>query len=226
MKGARSPKVEYPMPFVRTELVVLCVQDGQLQVLMSRRQEEPHKGLQGLPGGVLRIDLDESLENAAQRVASERLGQPVPNLSQVCAVGGKYRDERAPWALSVVYRSLVQPDLKPTPGKRVVSLDWLPVDEVIGQSGFAFDHAKLVERAVADTREQIAALQFPAGWVPEPFTMPELQAFCEAVLGRGLDKVTFRRRVDALGLVEPVPGAMRTGGAFRPAQLCRFAVGD
>lgn len=211
------------MPFVRTELVVLCVQDGDLKVLMSRRQEAPHKGLQGLPGGVLRIDLDDSLEAAAQRVARERLGQPLPNLSQLGAVGGKERDERAPWALSVVYRSLVQPDLRPTPGKRVVSLDWLPVGEVMGQAGFAFDHAELVTRAVADTRGQIEGLRFPAGWVPEPFTLPELQSFCEAVLGRSLDKVTFRRRIDAAGQVQALEGAQRTGGAFRPAQLYRLS---
>lgn len=221
-KLTRGPKIEYLMPFVRTELVVLCVHEGLLKVLMSRRQEAPQKGLQGLPGGVLRIDLDDSLEGAAQRVAKERLGQALPNLSQVCTVGGKLRDERTPWALSVVYRSLVQPDLKPTPGKRVVSLDWLPVEEVMKRDGFAFDHADLVEQAVAATREEVAALKFPNGWVPEPFTLPELQAFSEAVIGHGLDKVTFRRRIEAMGLVEAVPGAMRVGGAHRPAQLQRF----
>ncbi len=40
------------------------------------------------------------------------------------------------------------------------------------------------------------------------------------LLGRRLDKSSFRRRLDERSLVEPVPGEMRTG-PFRPAQLFR-----
>ena len=117
-----SPK--HQMPFVRLELVLLAVKDGSLQVLLSHRKEAPFKGKWGLPGGVLRIDLDASLEAGAQRVATERLGRTLPNLNLVSAVGGAKRDPRAPWAMSVVYRSLVQADIETTPGKRVQALAW------------------------------------------------------------------------------------------------------
>lgn len=220
-KTAAIPAKPYPMPFVRTELVVLCVTVGALQVLLSRREEEPHAGLLGLPGGVLRIDQDVSLEAAAQRVARERLGRELPNLLQLCAVGGADRDPRAPWALSVVYRSLVQPELAVKPGKRVKSLEWVAVDKVSDGGDLAFDHARLIAQAVDATREQVAAMEFPHGWVPEPFTLPQLQAFAEAVLGRALDKVTFRRRANTSDLVVALEGQTR-GGAFRPAQLYRF----
>ncbi|MFN8850363.1 MAG: NUDIX hydrolase [Inhella sp.] len=217
-----TPTKRHPMPFVRTELVVLCVADGQLQVLLSRRKEQPHAGLLGLPGGVLRIDLDASLEAAAQRVAMERLGRELPNLSQVCSVGGADRDPRAAWALSVVYRSLVQPELAVTPGKRVMALEWVPVDEALSANDLAFDHAALIQQAMAQTRDQVSALEYPSGWVPEPFTLPELQAFSEAVLGKKLDKVTFRRRMEAMGQIEALDGEMRVGAAHRPAKLYRF----
>ena len=218
-----TPTKQHPMPFVRTELVVLCVANGELQVLLSRRAEEPHAGQLGLPGGVLRIDEDASLEAAAQRVARERLGGELPNLHQLCAVGGAARDPRAPWALSVVYRSLVQPELAVTPGKRVQALEWRAVEGLTDQEPLAFDHAELIEKAVAATREQIAALDYPPGWVPEPFTLPELQAFSAAVLGRELDKVTFRRRIEATRQVEALDGELRVGAAHRPAKLYRFA---
>ena len=102
---------KHPMPFVRMELVLLCVREGCLQVLLSHRKEAPFKGKWGLPGGVLRIDLDASLEDAAQRVATERLNRSLPNLSQVAALGGAKRDPRAPLAMSVLYLSLFQPDI-------------------------------------------------------------------------------------------------------------------
>ena len=210
------------MPFVRVELVVLAVRDARLEVLLSRRKEAPYKGRYGLPGGVLRIDLDASLEGAAHRVASERLQHELPNLEQVAAVGGADRDPRAPWAMSVVYRSLVSPDLAATPGKRVEALVWRPVAHIAQADDMAFDHARLIDEAVQAVRREINELRFAPGWVPEPFTIGELQALSEAVLAAPLDKVTFRRRVDVAGIALPLQGQMRSGGAYRPAQLYRF----
>lgn len=212
----------HPMPFVRLELVVLAVRDGQLEVLLSRRKEEPFKGRYGLPGGVLRIDLDVSLEAGAQRVAAERLQQALPNLEQVAAVGGAERDPRAPWAMSVVYRSMVQPDLAATPGKRVEALVWRPVADIAQADDMAFDHAGLIDQAVQAVRREISELRFAPGWVPEPFTIRELQALSEVVLAAPLDKVTFRRRLDVAGIALPLEGQMRAGGAHRPAQLYRL----
>lgn len=222
MQDATKIEKLYPMPFVRVELVVLCVIEDRLQVLLGRREEEPYKGRWGLPGGVLRIDLDDSLEAAAQRVAQERLNMRLPNLGQVAAVGGADRDPRAPWAMSVVFRSLVQTDLEATPGKRVQALNWRPVSELPPDNPLAFDHADLVQHAVRAVQREIAEMRFPMGWVPEPFTYSELQALSEAVLGTTLDKVTFRRRMDAAGRALLLEGQMRAGGAHRPSQLYRF----
>lgn len=212
----------HPMPLVRLDWVVLSVGDAGLQVLLSQRKEVPYQGQWGLPGGVLRIDLDTSLEDGAQRVAKERLGQCLPNLEQVQAVGGASRDPRAPWAMSVVYRSMVQPELQATPGKRIQALEWRSVAEVRADDTLAFDHRDLVARAVDSLRLQIADLHYPMGWIPESFTLSELMALSEAVLDRKLDKVTFRRRVEIEGVVVPIEGLKRTG-AFRPAQLYRLS---
>lgn len=212
----------YPMPFVRVDVCALSVREGALHVLLAHRKEAPYKGRWGLPGGVLRIDLDASLEAAAQRVAQERLGRTLPNLGQVAAVGAAKRDPRVPWAVSVVYRSLVQPDIETTPGKRVEALTWAPVENIEKRADLAFDHGSLVAKAVEATRTEVAAMRFPAGWLTEPFALSELQALSEAVLGAPLDKVTFRRRVEANGVATPITGHMRSGGAHRPAQLYRL----
>ena len=212
----------HPMPLVRLDLVVLAVDNGKLHVLLSHRKETPFKGKWGLPGGVLRIDLDGSLEIGAQRVAAERLGLTLPNLGQVAAVGGAKRDPRAPWAISVVYRSLVQSDLDAIPGKRVQALEWRNVADVTQANDLAFDHAVLVASAVEATRREVRELRFPMGWMPEKFTLSELQASSEAVIGTKLDKVTFRRRIESTEVVRALEGQMRQGGAHRPAQLFSF----
>jgi len=211
----------HPMPFTRIELVILSIVDGGLSVLLGMRAGAPHKGKWALPGGVVRIDLDRDLEAAAQRVAGERLGVTLPYLRQLLAVGSKMRDSRAPWALSVAYRALIPAHaIDPQPGKRLEAIRWCPVDEAMEDPKLAFDHADLIRSAAEATRAEIDRLELPFGFLPEAFTLGELQATCAAILGRPLDKSSFRRRLDAANLLEPVPGEVRTG-AFRPAQLYR-----
>ena len=211
----------HPMPLTRLELVYLSVVDGGLQVLLTKRAEAPYAGRWALPGGVLRIHQDQSLDAGAKRVMQERLGIAPPDIEQLCAVGGAKRDPRASWALSIVYRVLVTSDsVKPSAGKRIEALEWREVGQAMSDP-LAFDHAELVGRAVSITQEQVEGMVMPRGLLAEHFTLTELQETCEKVLGRVLDKSSFRRKLDDRDLVEPVEGAMR-GGAFRPAQLYRF----
>lgn len=213
-----APAPRHSMPFVRIELVLLSPVDGRLAVLLGRREGPPYEGRWAVPGGVLRIDHDRDLDDAARRVCRERLNAEVPALRQLRAVGGPKRDPRAPWALSVVYRGLVA-GLDATPGKRLQALRWSPVDDVANER-LAFDHGALVADSVARLREEVERLELPFECLPPTFTLTELQSQCEALLGRRLDKSSFRRRLDDRELVEPVVGEMRTG-AYRPAQVYR-----
>ena len=124
--------------------------------------------------------------------------------------------------MSVVYRCTVTPgQLAVEPGKRMAELKWIHADEAIADDKLAFDHGQLIDQAVQALRAEVEVLRFPPGLMPGTFTLGELQASSEIVLGRPLDKSSFRRRLDAAGCVQPVPGEQRTG-AFRPAQLYRL----
>jgi ADP-ribose pyrophosphatase YjhB (NUDIX family) len=207
------------MPFTRIEVVLLSIVDHRLHVLLAKRAEAPYAGRWALPGGVLRIDLDQSLDEAATRIARERLGAEVPRFRQVAAIGGPTRDPRAPWALSIVFRAfVVAEELVPVAGKRVEALEWRQADAASADIRLAFDHHRLVARAIEAAREEIDALDLPFPLLPKQFTLGELQTACEEVLGRPLDKSSFRRRLADRDLLEPVEGAQRTG-PFRPAQL-------
>lgn len=145
-----------------------------------------------------------------------------PFQRQLCAEGGSHRDPRAPWALSVVYQAMVMASqLAPLAGKRVKQVTWRPVEDVMKDRALAFDHATLVAMAVKATRQEIEQLELPAGILPPQFTLSELQADCEQLLGRRLDKSSFRRRLADRALVEPVHGVTRAG-ANRPAQVYRL----
>ncbi len=146
----------------------------------------------------------------------ERLGLDLQGLRQLCAAGGPPRDPRAPWALSVVYRAMVSADrIYLAAGKRIEALAWRPVADAVTDAALAFDHGDLVARTVTATRLDVERLDIPDGILPGSFTLGELQTLCEQMLGRGLDKSSFRRKLADRRLVEPVAGALRTG-ANRP----------
>lgn len=213
----------HQMPFTRVELVIMSVLDDGLCVLLGKREQAPYIGQWALPGGVVRIDLDENLDASAQRVAQERLGINVPYLRQQCVIGGATRDPRAPWAVSIVYRALTRiEEFNPAPGKRLEALRWCPVDIAIADNEIAFDHNQLIQKAVSAMRTEIDRLELPFDFLSSLFTLGELQSNCEALLGHYLDKSSFRRRIDERSLAEPVQGEMRMG-AFRPAQLYQFS---
>jgi hypothetical protein len=118
----------------------------------------------------------------------------------------------------VVYRAAVRPaQLAAVAGKRLEELAWVDADAAASDRVLAFDHAALVGVAVEQLRSEVRGLPFPAVLVDEHFTLGELQAFSEAMLGEALDKSRFRRRLDAAAVIEAVPGEMRTG-PNRPAQ--------
>ena len=211
----------HPMPLIRLEVVVLAIVDNGLHALLTKRVEEPYSGQWALPGGILRVDLDQTLDEGAQRVMRERLGVTLACLEQLCAVGGAKRDPLAPWALSVAYFALVPAEsVEFSVGKWLEILEWRQVENAIANS-LAFDHADLIRRAVMKQREQVESMVMPWGLLENNFTLSELQLTCEHVIGRPIDKSSFRRKLSDRGLVEPVQGAMR-GGAFRPAQLFRL----
>jgi hypothetical protein len=88
-----------------------------------------------------------------------------------------------------------------------------------------FDHRDILDKALARVRDKATYSSLPAFLLPETFTLPELMGVYEAVLNQKLDQSTFRRKVDAQGMVRKVRGRARRlhEGAGRPATLYRLS---
>jgi hypothetical protein len=81
-----------------------------------------------------------------------------------------------------------------------------------------FDHAKIVTRTVEHLRSRYIEQPDPDRLLGEGFTTRELRLTHEAVLGRGLQRDTFRRAMER-ALV--ATGQTATGGRGRPAEVFR-----
>ena len=206
---------EHPHPAVTADVVVFTVEAGRLAVVLIRRAEWPHAGKWALPGGF--VGIDESLKRAAWRELREETGLNAAYLEQLGAFGRPDRDPRER-VITVVYIALVPADrLDLQAGSDAKEARLFRVDEL---PELAFDHAKIISHAIERVRDRLDTAGVAMRLMPESFTLPELQRGCEAVAGRRFDKRNFRKKLDALGLVEAT-GELRQGGAHRPAKLYR-----
>jgi 8-oxo-dGTP diphosphatase len=93
--------------------------------------------------------------------------------------------------------------------------------EVKALPPLAFDHAHLLNLGLEHLRRRIDEAPICFELLPGEFTLSELQALTEAILGHMLDRRNFRRKVLEQEILSPVEGTHRWG-AHRPAQLYRF----
>jgi 8-oxo-dGTP diphosphatase len=195
------------------DVVLLTLVDGELQLGLLRRDREPFDGVLALPGGYMHQQADQSTWDAAVRVLRDKAGLDNPFLEQLATFSGPGRDPRG-WSVSVAYYALVPAALLVDSALTLHPVDRLP--------GLPFDHRSIVETAVARLRTKSQYSSLPVYLCGEAFTLPRLQAVYEAVLGQPINKVSFRRKIDELGMLEPIEGAMESGLAHRPAQLYRL----
>ena len=196
------------------DVVLLTLQQGSLRVALVRRERAPFADALALPGGYIHAQDDADAQASAARVLRDKAGLQSPYLEQLATFSGPVRDPRG-WSVAVVYCALVPPEVLAPAADRVTLVD------VSALPPLPFDHRQIIDTAVQRVRSKSQYSSLPVHLCAEPFTLPQLQAVYEAVLGEAINKVSFRRKVDELAMLEAVPGALQTGGAHRPAQLYR-----
>jgi 8-oxo-dGTP diphosphatase len=204
----------WPRPAVTVDAVVFARAD-RLRLLLVQRGVEPFAGRWALPGGF--VHMDESLHDAVRRELAEETGVELAWMEQLQTFGAPDRDPRGR-VISVAYLALVSPEgLALAAGTDADRAAWFDEDDL---PDLAFDHADIV--AVARRRLAAKARYQPVGFelLPERFTLAQLQALYEELLGRPLDKRNFRKKVARLGLLQALDE--HTSGPGRPARLHRF----
>lgn len=198
------------------DVVLLTLKNGRLCVALSRRDKEPYAGLDALPGGYIHAREDRDCLDAAVRIMLEKTGISPPYLEQLRTFAGASRDPRG-WSISVAYFALVNAELIDSAGHS--GLSTTPVDEL---RRLPFDHNDIVETAVDRIRNKSQYSSLPCHLAGEIFTLPGLQTIYETCLGEPLNKVSFRRKMAELGVLEEVSGQTEVAGAHRPAQVYRL----
>ncbi|CAH0996112.1 hypothetical protein EMA8858_02242 [Emticicia aquatica] len=222
------------LPSVSIDCVIFGFHNNQLKILLLKYKNTNYYAL---PGGF--INLDEDLEDAAQRVLEDRTGLKDIYLEQFHVFGCKNRrnDETHQQIMSasginlkpnhfllnrfisIGYYALVDfSKVIPTPDDLSDSCQWYDLDKI---PHLMFDHNQIFEKALETLRLMIYDKLVGFNLLPTTFTMNEIQNLYETILGEKLVRSNFQRKILSLGILERIEKKM-TGAANKAPYLYRF----
>jgi ADP-ribose pyrophosphatase YjhB (NUDIX family) len=204
-----SQPPRHPLAAPVVNAVVLRVTD-RLETLLWRRPE----GTWSLPGGFVREG--ESLDDATRRHLASKVGvTSVGHLEQLDTRASAGTHPKL-WLLDTAYVALVRPG--PDDGLPPDTA-WHPVAEL---PPIAFAHEGAVHRAHERLRGKLSYSNVAFALAPERFTLRELAALYEAVLGYAVSPTNLGRVLGRDGLLAPT-GANRAAGSAGGRPAAEFA---
>ncbi len=175
--------------YVAIDCIIFGFDEGQLKLLILKRDFEPAKGEFSLIGGF--VNIDESTDDAAARILQNLTGLYNIYMEQLQAFGEAERDpgERT---VSVAYFALVQiQDIDPQHVENN-SAQWCPLEEL---PPLIFDHDLMIDKAMRRLRRRAASQPIGFELLPGKFTLPQLQKLYESIYQTEFDNRNFRKKV-------------------------------
>ena len=211
-------KSEFDAPLISVDSTLFTYHEDQLKVLLVKRSNHPDLGLWGLPGGFIDMKQDKSIHDTVLRKIEEKTKVIPPYVEQLQCVGDANRDKRG-WSVTVCFSALIAHQDCEAGIADVSDAAWVSV-ETLKEQTLAFDHQAIITVALERLRQKALYSIVPAYALPEQFTLPELQQLHEVLIGKTIQKKSFRRRIEQAELLEDTGKKRHEGG--RPAALYKM----
>ena len=223
---------------VTTDLLIFAISDlntgnyrklnqKKMSVYLVKREQFPNKDKLSLPGGF--VEANASLDDSALKVLKQKTKLDEIYLEQLYTFGDVNRDPRMR-IISVAYMALIN--------KQGLSLDndenWFTIindnNEIylenehnsnnrISINELAFDHKTIIEAGLDRLKNKIEYTDLAFHLLPKEFTLSELQAVYETILGKSLLAPAFRRIIKQK--VEKT-GNIKQGSGHRPSAFYKL----
>jgi len=204
-----------PQLYVAIDCIIFGFNEGELNLLLLKRNFEPAMGEWSLMGGF--VQKNESVDDAAQRVLYELTGLKNVYMEQVGAFGAIDRDpgERV---VSVAYYALININEYDKESVQQHNAFWMNINEL---PTLIFDHPLMVEKARTLMKQKASCEPIGFNLLPKLFTLSQLQSLYEAIYGESIDKRNFRKRIAEMDYIEKTDKIDKTGSK-RGAALYQF----
>jgi 8-oxo-dGTP diphosphatase len=199
------------------DAVVFSYINKELNVLLIKRAFEPFLDAWALPGGFM--NPDESAEVSVLRKLKEETNVSLNYLEQLYTFTNVNRDPRDR-IVSIAHYGLISPNFEFTPNIHAKDVVWVPLSKV-KELQLAFDHYDIIR--YAHTRLQNKVKYEPIGFelLPKQFTMSDLFDLYVAILGDGLDRRNFIKKINGFEILKKTSNKT-AGHVGRRAQLFEF----
>lgn len=204
-----------PKFYVGIDCIIFGFNEGELHLLLLKRNFEPAMGNWSLMGGF--VQEHESVDDAAKRVLAELTGLDDVYMEQVGSFGAIDRDpgERV---ISVAYYALVNINEYDRDLVQQHNAFWVNINEL---PPLIFDHPAMVEKARTLMQQKASTEPIGFNLLPRLFTLSQLQSLYEAIYGESIDKRNFRKRIAEMDYIEKTDKIDKTGSK-RGAALYQF----
>jgi 8-oxo-dGTP diphosphatase len=207
---------EFARPSVTVDCVVFGFDEGDLKVLLIKRDLDPFRGKWALPGGF--VGIDESIDDAALRELQEETSIDRLYLEQLYTFGDPKRDPRGR-VISVAYYALIKlADYRISAATDASDVAWFAVSDV---PSLAFDHDEILDVAIKRLKGKVRYQPIGFELLPTKFTLSHLQHLYEAILEQPLDKRNFRKKIVGTELLIELD-EIEQDVAHRAARLYKF----
>ncbi|HEX8313468.1 MAG TPA: NUDIX domain-containing protein [Flavisolibacter sp.] len=220
LKTAAIEKISHQDYFniaVSVDCVIFSYQDKALKVLLIKSDLEEFQGLYSLLGDL--VEPEEDLEDAPYRVLQERTGMQDVYLEQVHTFGNINRHPSGR-VVTTAYFSLIN-----CKSDKVQITDndvaWHNVADI---RRLAFDHKLILDTCLQQLQEKVMEHPIVFNLLAEKFSLRELQDLYESILGIGLDRRNFRKRIMAKDWLVDL-NQMEEDVPHRPGKLYKLRSG-
>jgi 8-oxo-dGTP diphosphatase len=204
---------KHPHPAVTTDIVLFTIEQGDLKVLLIERAAEPYAGQWALPGGFVQID--EDLKAAAVRELQEETGVTGVYLEQLYTYGEPNRDQRERVITIAYYAMIAMNKINLSAASDASDVRWFSFKKL---PALAFDHHRIITMAHDRLASKVDYSTIAFQFMPDDFTLGELQGVYESIQGEVLDKRNFRKRILTYQCLQDT-GRKQRNGNHRPARL-------
>lgn len=213
------------LPHISIDCVVFGFHESSLKVLFLKPVNSKKWGL---PGGY--VKKDEDIREGANRILQERTGAGEVYLKQFKTFGQTNRSEGffqdlpdGTWHkrrfVTIGYYALIDyRSVNPVPDNFSEACEWKEIHHL---PELMMDHQKIFEEALLQLRRDLNYFPVGLNLLPVKFTMPELQALYEVILGKQLNRGNFYRKMTRYGILIKLDET-RKGGAHKAPDLYSF----
>lgn len=227
--------IEKLHPGLSIDCVIFGFHENELKILILKMK---NMDKWALPGGF--VDIDKDVDAEAAQVLKNRTGleniflrqfhlfgdvsRNIPGHASTLVKRGVIPPHTVHWFdqrfVTVGYYALVEySQVKtPTPDYTSESCEWCSIGQL---PELMLDHGRILAHAHATLKKELNNQPIGMNLLPDQFSIPELQALYETVLGKTLDRRNFRRRMLAYDILIPT-NKRRTGVAHKAPMLYRF----